>query len=73
MYFVWVKKTERWLSADAILYLNYASVLAFAPLCSGEHRRCSSPSAQIFAVPGVVKTLDAASWRGPASSDKRQL
>lgn len=35
MYFVWVKKTESWLSASAILYINYGSVFAFAPLCSG--------------------------------------
>lgn len=31
----WVKRTESWLSSDLILYLNYASVIAWAPLCSG--------------------------------------
>lgn len=34
VYFVWVKRTESWLSATGILYINYGSVFAFAPLCS---------------------------------------
>lgn len=35
MYFVWVKRTESWLSEANILYINYGAVFAFAPLCSG--------------------------------------
>ena len=35
VYFVWVGKTRSWLPESAILYINYASVFAFAPLASG--------------------------------------
>lgn len=35
VYFVYVKKSEHWLSEAQILYINYASVFSFAPLCSG--------------------------------------